>query len=69
MKPLLQKLFFTLLLVTTMLQGYAQIGINTDDPDASAILDIKSDKRGVLFPRIEKKDLDDLQEKDALFYY
>lgn len=69
MKPLLQRTFFTLLLLTGIIQGYAQIGINTDDPDESAILDIEADKKGVLFPRIEQGDIEDMPEKDALFYY
>jgi hypothetical protein len=66
-----QKTIFTLFLATCIIKSYGQIGINTDDPDTSAILDIRADKKGVLFPRIDPRDIDDLQkqEKDALFYY
>jgi hypothetical protein len=37
-----------------LIKNYAQVGINTDgtDPDASAMLDIKSTTQGVLFPRM-----------------
>jgi hypothetical protein len=71
MRLLVQKTIFTLFLATCIIKSYGQIGINTDDPDTSAILDIRADKKGVLFPRIDQGDIDDLQkqEKDALFYY
>jgi len=69
MKLLVQKTIFTLFLATCIIKGYAQIGINTDDPDTSAILDIRADKKGVLFPRIEQGDIGDMPKKDALFYY
>lgn len=32
--------------------NYAQVGINTDDPDPNALLDIKSTEKGVLVPRV-----------------
>lgn len=31
---------------------HAQVGINTDSPDASSVLDIKSSNKGVLLPRM-----------------
>lgn len=37
--------------------GYAQVGINTDDPHESAVLHIYSTNRGVLFPALSKGDL------------
>lgn len=37
---------------------YAQTGIGTDKPNKAAALDIQSDQRGLLIPRVE------LQEKD-----
>ncbi len=55
MKNLLTIIFLALL----SLQGTAQnIGINTDGstPDASAILDIKSDDKGLLIPRVQLDD-------------
>ncbi|MCF8370887.1 MAG: hypothetical protein K9H64_04640 [Bacteroidales bacterium] len=41
----------------------AQVGINTDgsDPDASAILDVKSTTQGVLFPRMTEAQILDIQ--------
>lgn len=39
---------------------YAQIGIGTSTPDKSAILDISSSNKGVLFPRLTKT------QKDAI---
>ena len=43
-----------LIVVLTCISGYGQVGINTDgsDPDGSAMLDVKSTTKGVLFPRM-----------------
>ncbi|MCU7618854.1 hypothetical protein NZ698_16865 [Chryseobacterium sp. PBS4-4] len=35
---------------------YGQVGINTDTPDASSILDVYSTSKGVLFPRVNITD-------------
>ncbi len=43
---------FLILSVLTVSKLQAQIGIGTTTPDASAVLDIKSDTKGVLIPRI-----------------
>lgn len=40
--------------------GYAQVGINTQNPDKSAVLDITSQNKGVLFPRISLQSLTDI---------
>ncbi len=39
--------------------SYAQVGIGTSTPDSSAILDIVSDSKGVLFPKYNLTDLTD----------
>lgn len=41
-----------LLLLLTTLTMYSQVGINTIDPSESSILDIYSDDKGVLLPRV-----------------
>lgn len=46
----------------------AQIGINNSDPATSAILDIKHDTKGVLFPRIQNSTKLDPPEKGMFFY-
>ena len=49
------KFYFTLpLFLLCSFEASAQVGINTDnaDPDASAMLDIKSSEKGVLIPRM-----------------
>ncbi|MCF6170576.1 MAG: hypothetical protein L3J66_06330 [Bacteroidales bacterium] len=49
------RLFFTVILATLLtLNGLAQVAINTDgsNPDASAMLDVKSTDKGFLLPRM-----------------
>lgn len=46
-----------LLCLTLITVSYGQVGINTIEPDASAILDISSTNQGVLFPRMDLQDL------------
>lgn len=46
-------LFFTVF-------AYGQVGINTTDPDPAAILDIQSEDKGVLIPRVDIENLDDI---------
>ncbi|HLW31458.1 MAG TPA: hypothetical protein VKX40_04280 [Aequorivita sp.] len=36
--------------------SFAQVGINTTDPHPSSMLEIKSDDKGILIPRISKND-------------
>jgi len=45
----------------------AQVGINKDDPNPAAILDIESDTLGVLFPRIADSSF--LDKEKGLFFY
>lgn len=47
-----QLIFFTVLLLMAKL-SFGQIGIMTTDPDASAQLDINSNNKGILIPRLE----------------
>lgn len=48
----MKKLIYILLLFTASNHFYAQVGIGTNTPDNSAILDIQSGAQGVLFPRM-----------------
>ncbi|MEZ5083999.1 MAG: hypothetical protein R2750_11205 [Bacteroidales bacterium] len=50
----MKKQIFTLLISLLSLGTFAQVSINTDgaDPDASAILDVKSTEQGLLIPRM-----------------
>jgi len=43
-----------------ILTGYSQVAINSDgsDPDASAMLDVSSDSKGILIPRLSTQDRD-----------
>jgi hypothetical protein len=61
--------FSLLLLFSTFLFriSSAQVGINTDDPNSSAILEIYSNDKGVLFPKIT--DTSSLNVTNGLFYY
>ena len=46
----------TLMLFTVM--SYAQVGINTNTPDASSVLEIKSTTGGILIPRMTETQRD-----------
>ena len=48
----------TLMLFTAL--GYAQVGINTNNPDASSALEIESTTGGILIPRLT------LAQRDAI---
>ena len=45
-----------LMLFTTL--GYAQVGINTNNPDASSALEIESTTGGILIPRLTETQRD-----------
>jgi len=49
----MKKNIFTLCLLLTGVFSNAQVGIGTENPDASAILDVKSSNKGLLPPRVE----------------
>lgn len=48
----MKKTFITLLFSTISAFSFCQIGINTTTPDQSAMLDIVSNNKGILIPRI-----------------
>lgn len=47
----MKRILLLLFLLTTAL-GFAQVGVNTTNPDASSMLDISATDKGVLFPRV-----------------
>ena len=58
MKQLLTLLAAVLLTATT----YAQVGINTENPDPSSALDINSTTGGLLTPRMTNQERLDIQD-------
>lgn len=48
----MNKIFITSLISFINIGIYAQVGINTPNPDPSSILDVKSTDKGVLLPRV-----------------
>lgn len=54
----MKKLF--LLPILFYIHGIAQVGINTSNPSASAALDITSNNKGVLFPRVSLQSMTDV---------
>ena len=72
-------LLFSLLLTVTGLST-AQVGIGTDAPDASSLLDLKSNSQGLLAPRMTTLERDAIAspaesllvfdtDLDAFYYY
>ena len=62
-KPQVMIKINTLVVVLCMLLAYtiqAQVGINTTTPDPSALLDIVSDNKGILIPRVSLNGKDDI---------
>ena len=55
MKKILSSLLFMICIAS-----FAQVGINTNTPDPSSILDIKSTNKGILIPRVTLKGTDDV---------
>jgi hypothetical protein len=60
--------YWTLLLVLQTSFISAQIGIGTQYPDASSILDIESAKKGVLFPRLTTIQRNLIQKRKDSFF-
>ncbi|MEZ5083991.1 MAG: hypothetical protein R2750_11165 [Bacteroidales bacterium] len=56
----MKKQIFTLLITLFSLGAFAQVSINTDgsDPDASAMIDVKSTSTGMLIPRMTAAERD-----------
>jgi hypothetical protein len=48
----MKKIIFTLLLFGVSIFSYAQVGIGTNTPDNSAMLEIQTTTKGILFPRM-----------------
>ena len=46
------KIYLTIIMFAFSFTGFAQIGIGTTSPDASAVLDMTSTTQGVLIPRM-----------------
>ncbi len=56
----MKKLKYTFLLfILTISTVSAQVGINTDNPKSSSLLDIESNNKGVLIPRVQLNSIDD----------
>ncbi|WP_312921801.1 hypothetical protein [Empedobacter brevis] len=57
-----------LLFITSI--GFAQVGINTENPDPSSSLDIKSSTTGILIPRLTSNEIKNIiQPANALMVY
>ncbi len=56
------KLLFVLITMISIQTITAQVSINTDGttPDASAILDLKSTEKGILIPRMNQSEIEDI---------
>ena len=50
------------LIITLSLNAFAQVGVNTTNPDPSAILDVESTTSGFLPPRMTEIQMDDIFE-------
>ncbi|MFT3738784.1 MAG: tail fiber protein [Breznakibacter sp.] len=61
MRTILRQFLALLFFITVSLCLKAQIGIGTNNPDTSAVLEIKSTKKGILLPRV-----DDAQSADRV---
>lgn len=48
----MKKVIFAILLLSASSQLYSQVGIGTNTPNSSAILEVESTERGILFPRM-----------------
>jgi hypothetical protein len=49
---IMKKIIYTLFLLAASSQLQAQVGIGTNTPDNSAMLEVQSNERGILFPRM-----------------
>ncbi|SDQ70505.1 hypothetical protein SAMN05421664_2251 [Chryseobacterium soldanellicola] len=54
------KKLFTIALITSYTSIFSQVGINTQNPDPSAVLDVSSDTKGILVPRLSSAAVSDL---------
>jgi hypothetical protein len=68
---LLKSIIVACVCLTANYTANAQIGINTTSPDSSSVLDITSDQRGLLIPRLttdKRKSLTDKASNGLLVY-
>ncbi|AXG72100.1 hypothetical protein KORDIASMS9_04363 [Kordia sp. SMS9] len=54
------KIIFTALLLFTSISVHAQVGIGTENPKSSAIVDVESNTKGVLLPRVSLNSTTDI---------
>jgi hypothetical protein len=54
---MMKQIFLILTIILLSGTTIAQVGVNTANPDTSAVLDISSNDKGVLFPRMDLGDL------------
>jgi len=63
----MRKLLTTFIPILVYCFSYAQVGINTTSPNGATILDIVSNQKGILIPRLTDTDRDTyLADNDAL---
>ena len=68
----LPKLILAVAILIIAINSYAQIGINTTNPDSTSVLDITSSNRGLLIPRLtsgSRESLGTLNPADGLLVY
>lgn len=62
--------YLAFLLIAFLSNTRAQVSIGTQNPDASSVLELKSDTKGLLFPRVTtfQRDAINLPSKGLLVY-
>lgn len=48
----MKKIFFLLVLSLHTINGWAQVGVGTDSPNSESVLEVASNTKGVLFPKV-----------------
>jgi hypothetical protein len=66
MKPL-AKFWLLILILSSSVSLQAQVGIGTNDPDTSVILDIRSPTKGILLPRVV--DMNSVSKREGSLIY
>lgn len=65
MKPFALKKALALFFIWLPLSVIAQVGINTTDPESTAILDLKSNNKGLLMPRLTSTEISSIADPAA----
>lgn len=66
----MKKTLLSILLLHCCILGYTQsIGIGTNSPDSNAILDIKSDSKGILIPRMDSNARKAIADRKGMLVY